>query len=125
MTIDQTSEFKSDLKGLGKRYRTIYEDLESFERAVLIPFLTGQQISSNIAVKIEGFCGEMFDCYKVRKFACKALKGNGSKSGIRIIFIHTKFNNKITLIEMYYKGDKENEDKDRLKCQIKDLNQSK
>ena len=49
--------------------------------------------------------------YKSRKFACKSLKGTGSRSGIRIIYAYYKKEDIIEFIEIYYKGDKENEDR--------------
>lgn len=53
--------------------------------------------------------------YKARKFACKSLKGTGSKSGIRVIYAYYEKEDMIEFIEIYYKGDKENEDRDRIK----------
>ncbi|MCM8774516.1 MAG: hypothetical protein NC820_07280, partial [Candidatus Omnitrophica bacterium] len=52
--------------------------------------------------------------YKAKKFACKALKGKGVASGIRIIYAYYEKENIIEFIEIYYKGDKENEDRDRI-----------
>jgi len=53
--------------------------------------------------------------YKARKFACKSLKGTGSRSGIRIIYAYYEKDDIIEFIEIYYKGDKENEDRERIK----------
>ena len=52
--------------------------------------------------------------YKARKFACKSLKGTGSRSGIRIIYAYYEKEDVIEFIEIYYKGDKENEDRERI-----------
>jgi len=52
--------------------------------------------------------------YKARKFACKALRGKGAASGIRIIYAYYEQDDIIKFIEIYYKGVKENEDKDRI-----------
>jgi hypothetical protein len=52
--------------------------------------------------------------YKARKFACRSLKGKGAHSGIRVIYAYIEQNDKIELIEIYYKGDKENEDRERI-----------
>ncbi|MEA2104843.1 MAG: hypothetical protein U9P79_09430 [Candidatus Cloacimonadota bacterium] len=55
--------------------------------------------------------------YKARKFACRSLKGTGSRSGIRIIYAYYEKEDKIEFIEIYYKGDKDNEDRERIiKC---------
>ena len=42
----------------------------------------------------------------------KALKGGG-RSGIRIIYAYKENEDKVTLIEAYYKGKKENEDREK------------
>jgi len=49
-----------------------------------------------------------------RKFACRSLKGRGVQSGIRIIYAYFQEKDKIELIEIYYKGDKESEDRQRI-----------
>jgi len=49
-----------------------------------------------------------------RKFACRALKGKGAHSGIRVIYAGFEEKNRIELIEIFYKGDKENEDRERI-----------
>lgn len=52
--------------------------------------------------------------YKAKKFACKALKGKGVVSGIRIIYAYFEKEDIIEFIEIYYKGQKANEDRDRI-----------
>ncbi len=51
---------------------------------------------------------------KVKKIACKAIKGRGVNSGLRLIYAHFPDVQKITFIELYHKNDKENEDKMRI-----------
>jgi hypothetical protein len=51
---------------------------------------------------------------KVKKIACKALKGKGVNSGLRLVYAYFPDKNKITFIELYHKIDKENEDRKRL-----------
>ena len=52
--------------------------------------------------------------FKARKFACKSLKGRGAASGIRIIYAYYPNEDVIVFGEMYYKGDKEIEDRNRI-----------
>jgi mRNA-degrading endonuclease RelE of RelBE toxin-antitoxin system len=52
--------------------------------------------------------------YKVKHFRCKALKGKGVKSGIRVIYAYEEYKDMVTLIEIYHKNKKENEDRDRI-----------
>jgi hypothetical protein len=51
---------------------------------------------------------------KVKKIACKALKGRGVNSGLRLIYAFFPDEQKIIFIELYHKNDKENEDKKRI-----------
>jgi len=48
----------------------------------------------------------------------RSLKGKGAVSGIRIIYAYFR-DDRALLIEMYFKGDQQNEDRDRIKhlCQ--------
>ncbi len=55
---------------------------------------------------------------EIKKFACKALKGSGVKSGIRIIYRWNSKENKVTFIHLYYKGNQENEDHQRIKTYL-------
>ena len=50
----------------------------------------------------------------MKKIACKALKGRGVNSGLRLIYAHFPAEQKITFIELYHKNDKENEDRKRI-----------
>ncbi len=50
----------------------------------------------------------------LKKFTCKSLRGTGVKSGIRIIYAYYEEEDIIEFIEIFYKSDKENEDRDRI-----------
>ena len=52
--------------------------------------------------------------YKAKKFACRSLKGRGVDSGPRVIYAYWEDKDRIEFIEIYFKGDKENEDRDRI-----------
>lgn len=56
---------------------------------------------------------------KVKKIACRSLKGRGVNSGLRLIYAHFPDEKKITFIELYHKNDKENEDKARILSNFK------
>ena len=68
-----------------------------------------------VTFPIEGVGIEGHTFYKVKKFPCRSLKGKGAKSGIRVIYTYCESENRIELIEIYYKQDKENEDRNRIK----------
>ena len=61
--------------------------------------------------QIPGLHIEVAKFYKAKKFAYRSLKGAGAQSGIRVIYTYIEEDDRIELIEIYYKGDKENEDR--------------
>ena len=51
---------------------------------------------------------------KVKKIACRALKGRGVNSGLRLIYAWFEVEQRIVMVELYHKNDKENEDRIRI-----------
>jgi mRNA-degrading endonuclease RelE of RelBE toxin-antitoxin system len=107
--FDELSEFKKDLKRLLKKYRTLKEDLE----VVKLDLNDEPGESPPFSFRIDNL-GLETCIIKVKKIACKALKGRGVNSGLRLIYAHFPDEQKITFIELYHKNDKENEDKTRI-----------
>ena len=107
------SAFDKDFKALAKRFKTLPDDFDIFKKFILETYYE-QDIPTTAFLPIEGCCGAEFTSNKVRKFACKSLKGKGFASGIRIIFVWDKQSRNITFIEIYFKADQENERKKRL-----------
>jgi len=56
----------------------------------------------------------MTNIFKAKKFACKALKGKGAQSGIRVIYAYHEGEDWVEFIEIYFKGDKASEDGERI-----------
>jgi len=110
--------FQKDLKHLLKKYQTLEEDLETVKRNA-IELYHLKRINNQSIFPIQGFCTETIQICKIKKFACKALKGRGSKSGIRVIYAFHCQSCKVEFIEIYFKGDKENEDRNRIKEYLK------
>ncbi|MDP2363099.1 MAG: hypothetical protein Q8M94_04940 [Ignavibacteria bacterium] len=106
-------EFEKDKKKLIKRFRTLDEDLETFID-VQLKLFHKIGVDNNAVEHFSDLGIADPKIYKVKKFACKALKGKGVQSGIRINYSYFKTEDKIEFIEIYYKGDKENEDKERI-----------
>lgn len=116
MSIDYepTDEFQRDFKKLSKKFRTLSEDLEVLKKAV-IQLYHVQRVDNNAIFAIPGFQSENSQSYKIKKFASKSLKGKGVKTGLRLIYIFKPSESKVILVEIYYKGEQTNEDKNRLK----------
>ena len=111
--ISRLPEFERDLKRLLKRFNTIEDDLEIFIEKEL--FLYHKLSISNKGIfQIPGLPVKDIKIYKAKKFACRSLKGKGVQSGIRVIYTYFEGSDTIELIEIYYKGDKENEDRERI-----------
>ena len=109
ITFDELSEFEKDLKNLLKKYRTLNDDLEVVKQDLNDE--PGE--SPPFSFRINGL-GIETCVIKVKKIACKALKGRGVNSGLRLIYAHFESEQKITFVELYHKNDKENEDKQRI-----------
>jgi len=106
-------EFERDLKKLIKRFKTLEEDLDTFIRNQL-KLYHKLRIDNKGIVQITDLQIQSPRIYKARRFACRSLKGRGVQSGIRIIYAYFEEKDRIELIEIYYKGDKESEDRQRI-----------
>jgi hypothetical protein len=73
-----------------------------------------RKIDNLSTFQIQGFGNNDLSFWKIKKFACKALKGRGAKSGIRVIYAFEPKINRVTFLEIYFKGDKQNEDQKRI-----------
>ena len=111
--IVRRPEFERDLKRLAKRFRTLEEDLAMLLRAQVLPFHKLGFDNGGI-MRIPGLPFIEPRIYKVRKFACKSIKGRGANSGLRLVYAYFEKNDRLELIEIYFKGDKENEDRKRI-----------
>jgi len=112
--IKRLPEFEKELKKLLKRFQSLEEDLQVFTDKQLVLFHK-LGVDNGGIVQIAGLKIEEPKVFKARKFACKSLKGKGVQSGVRIIYAYFSTTDVIELVEIYYKGDKENEDKLRIK----------
>jgi len=111
--ITHVTEFERDLKKLLKRFSSLEEDLQTFIK-VAMNLYHKQKIDSNAIFHISDLGIKAPKIYKAKKFACKALKGKGAQSGIRVIYAHYEDADWIGFIEIYYKGDKGSEDRERI-----------
>ena len=112
--IERAEEFKRDLKKLLKRYRTLEEDIDTLINASLYAFHK-LDIDTGGIFRLQGLGFEEPAVYKVKKFACRSLKGKGNQTGLRLIYSYLSEADRVVLIELYYKGDKDNEDRSRTK----------
>jgi mRNA-degrading endonuclease RelE of RelBE toxin-antitoxin system len=108
------NEFEREFKKLLKRFRTLDEDLNTFINTQLKIAHKLNIIDNKSIVIISNLGIDNPKIYKARRFACKSLKGKGARSGIRIIYAYYEEEDIIEFIEIYYKAQKANEDRDRI-----------
>ena len=111
--ICRLPEFDNDLRKLLKRFKILEDDLKIFIEKQLNLYHK-LKIDNRGVFQITGLPIESPKIYKAKKFACRSLKGKGVQSGIRVIYAYFEEVDKIEFIEIYYKGDKENEDRERI-----------
>ena len=111
--VRRLAEFEKDLRKLSKKFRTLKEDLEVFvDNQLNLYHKLGTD--NRGCVRISDLGISYPEIYKARKFACKSLKGKGAASGVRVIYAYYSKEDIIEFIEIYYKGDKANEDRNRI-----------
>lgn len=108
MNFNESMEFQKEIKRLGKKYKSLPNDLQEFCNVVSVVPL-GNSKHFNVITQTENFY-----IIKARLF-CRYLKG----TSLRIIYSYFEKNRKIEFIELYFKGDKENEDRERIKDYLK------
>jgi len=109
MELNTLHEFDKDLKHLLRKYRTLNDDL--VEVKIILKMKPDERPPFSFRIDNLG----LETCIiKVKKIACKALKGSGVNSGLRLIYAYFEKDQKITFIEIYHKNDKENEDRQRI-----------
>lgn len=110
ITFEELPEFNSDLRRLLKKYRSLNDDLEVLRKDLNDE--PGERPPFSFRISSLG----IETCIiKVKKIACKSLKGKGVNSGLRLVYAHFQDEERIVFAELYHKGDKENEDRERLK----------
>ena len=109
MIFEELPEFTKDLKILLKKFRTLTEDLTVVKKVLII----SPDERPPFSFRIDGL-GLATCVIKVKKIACRSLKGRGVNSGLRLIYAFFENEKKIVFIELYHKSDKENEDRQRI-----------
>ncbi|MFZ2975394.1 MAG: hypothetical protein WA055_02045 [Candidatus Moraniibacteriota bacterium] len=111
--FQQTSEFSKDLKKLSKKYRTLGKDFCQLKKLYLTEAPRGNGTKHwNLLCK-----NNHIEIYKVRMH-CDTTRGKF----FRVIYAYhlkTQTIEMIEFIEIYFKGNKENEDRDRIVDYIK------
>ena len=104
MRFNELPEFQKEFKKLQKKYKSLPKDFKIF-LTVLNTLPTGNSKHFNILHSTE-------DIYIVKaRFFCKYLKG----SSLRIVYAYFEKEKRFESLEIYYKGNKKSESKERIK----------
>lgn len=109
MIFEELEEYKKDLKQLLKKYRTLIDDIEVVKKVLEVN--PDERAPFSFRINELGLTTYVI---KIKKIACKALKGRGVNSGLRLIYAWFEDEGRIVMIELYHKNDKANEDKQRI-----------
>lgn len=112
MEFVELPEFARELKRLAKKYRSLPDDLDVLKKTLQVP---------EMHVRIRGG-GKHWVCvhrsekvcvYKIR-LACRYLRS----TELRLVYARHLQEPRTVFLELYYKGDKENEDRERIRDYI-------
>ena len=110
MNFNEFPEFKKECKRFEKKYKSLHSDLQEFKNVISVVPL-GNSKHFNIITQTESV-----KIIKAR-FFCRYLKG----TSLRVIYSYIREKERIDFIEIYFKGDKENEDRERIKEYLKNF----
>lgn len=110
MSFNELPEFFKELARFSKKYKSLPADLEEFKRIVVVVPL-GNSKHFNVISK-----NEQVVIIKARLF-CRYLKG----TSLRIVYAFHYQSSKITFVELYFKGERENENCERIKDYLKNF----
>ncbi len=110
MFIDELAGYRKDLKALRKKYPSLPNDMEVIKKILKIEPLERPPFS----FRISHMGIDSPRIIKVKKIACRSLKGRGAHSGLRLVYAYDVHEHKITFVELFHKAQKPIEDRDRI-----------
>ena len=110
MEFDELPEFQRDLKQLFKKYRTLRDDLEVLKKVLAV----ASHPQPPLSYRVPGFGFQTPIIIKLKKFASRSFKGKGSNTGFRIIYAYHQQEQLIQFVQIYFKADEANEDRERI-----------
>jgi mRNA-degrading endonuclease RelE of RelBE toxin-antitoxin system len=112
MIFDELPEFQRDLRQLLKKYRSLVEDLAVLKKVLSSSSTKHPQPPLSFRITSLGF--EIPPIIKIKKFACKSLKGKGANTGLRIMYAYHEQRQVVEFIQIYSKAEHANEDTRRI-----------
>jgi|SRR3989338_2969859 len=111
MEYAELPEFSREKKRLSKKYRSLSDDIDELKRTL-------EKLSVNNASKHWNclYRNEQVCVYKIR-LACRYLRA----TTMRVVYARHIDSSRIVFIELYYKGEKELEDGQRIKDYLRSI----
>lgn len=100
--FERHDRFEKQIKKLIRKYRSLEEDLEIVKKYAIEAFHIENKDNEAVEL-VPKFDRKTVQIYKIRKFACKALKGKGVRSGIRVIYAFYPEKFEVEFLEIYFK----------------------
>lgn len=97
-------EFEKEFKRLFKKYKTLNDDFEKFKKVI---FAAPTGVGKNFVIIHDSPSVKIIKA----RMACRALRNRS----LRVIYAYRKEEANIDFIEIYFKGEQENEDRGRIK----------
>ena len=112
MKFNELPKFKKDFKKFCVKYKSLPNDFQVFREIISVVPL-GNSKHFNVITRND------FSCIVKARLFCKYLKG----SSFRIVYSYFEQEQQVEFIELYFKGDKENEDHERIEEYLKNHQQ--
>jgi hypothetical protein len=100
--FERHDRFEKQIKKLIRKYRSLEDDLEIVKKYAIEAFHL-EKINNEAVWLVPKFDKKIVQIYKIKKFSCKALKGKGNRSGIRIIYAFYPEKFEVEFLEIYFK----------------------
>ena len=94
---------------MSKKFRTLSDDVRVVKKVLSV----SPEARPPFSYRIDNL-GIRTCIIKIKKIASKSFKGKGVNSGFRLIYAHFESENRIVMIEIYHKSNKDIESKDRI-----------
>lgn len=111
MNFEQTNEFRKDLKRLGKKYRSLPDDLDGLCKVLSHARPRPRRNHTALIKQVDGV-----SIWKMRLF-CEYLKGKA----LRVVFAYYEDGSGVGFIELFHKSDRQRESVARYESFLKDL----
>ena len=96
MNFEELNQFRTDVRALSNKYRTLKEDLAILKKILAIFPDERPPFSISLSPRTA-----LVKTIKVSQIACKSLRGLGSHSGLQLIYAWSEGEKKIVLVGLY------------------------